>query len=107
MYPIDGVAAKVKNSATAWGNRDARYAEVIVGVDADPKSREKMTKWARDYWTALHPHNLPGAYVNFMMADEGDDRIKATYGGNYKKLVAVKKKYDKENLFRVNQNIKP
>jgi len=107
MYPIDGVAAKVKNNATAWGNRDARYAEVIVGVDADPKSREKLTKWAREYWTALHPHNLPGAYVNFMMADEGDDRIKATYGGNYKKLVAVKKKYDKGNLFRVNQNIKP
>ena len=107
MYPIDGVASKVKNGATAWGNRDAKWAEVIVGVDADPKSREKMTKWARDYWAALHPHNLPGAYVNFMMADEGDDRIKATYGGNYKKLVAVKKKYDKENLFRVNQNIKP
>ena len=107
MYPIDGVAAKVKNNATAWGNRGARYAEVIVGVDADPASKEKMTKWARDYWTALHPHNLPGAYVNFMMADEGDDRIKATYGANYKKLVAVKKKYDKQNLFRVNQNIKP
>ena len=107
MYPIDGVAAKVKNNATAWGNRAARYAEVIVGVDADPASKEKMQKWARDYWTALHPHNLPGAYVNFMMADEGDDRIKATYGGNYKKLVAVKKKYDKANLFRVNQNIKP
>jgi FAD binding domain/Berberine and berberine like len=107
MYPIDGVASKVKNGATAWGNRDAKWAEVIVGVDSDPKSKEKMTKWARDYWAALHPHNLPGAYVNFMMADEGDDRIKATYGVNYKKLVAVKKKYDKENLFRVNQNIKP
>lgn len=107
MYPIDGVASKVKNSATAWGNRDAKWAEVIVGVDADPRSKEKMTKWARDYWAALHPHNLPGAYVNFMMADEGDDRIKATYGANYKKLVAVKKKYDKQNLFRVNQNIKP
>ena len=78
-----------------------------LGVDSDPASKEKMTKWARDYWTALHPHNLPGAYVNFMMADEGDDRIKATYRGNYKKLVAVKKKYDKNNLFRVNQNIKP
>ena len=107
MYPIDGVASKVKANATAWGNRDARYAEVIVGVDSNPASKEKMTKWARDYWTALHPHNLPGAYVNFMMADEGEDRIKATYRGNYKKLVAVKKKYDKNNLFRVNQNIKP
>ena len=107
MYPIDGVASKVKANATAWGNRDAHWAEVIVAVDSDPKSKEKMTKWARDYWTALHPHNLPGAYVNFMMADEGDDRIKATYRDNYKKLVAVKRKYDKDNLFRVNQNIKP
>ena len=107
MYPIDGVASKVKAERHRWGNRDARWAEVIVGVDSDPKSKEKMTKWARDYWAALHPHNLPGAYVNFMMADEGDDRIKATYRDNYKKLVAVKRKYDKDNLFRVNQNIKP
>jgi hypothetical protein len=107
LYPIDGVAAKVKPNATAWGNRDARWAEVIVGVDPDPANKEKITKWARDYWTALHPHCLPGAYVNFMMADEGEDRVKATYRGNYKKLVAAKKKYDPKNLFRVNQNIRP
>jgi hypothetical protein len=107
LYPIDGVAAKVKQTATAWSYRDARWAEVIVGVDPDPKNRDRITKWSRDYWTALHPHCMPGAYVNFMMADEGDDRIKATYRGNYKKLVAVKKKYDPQNLFRVNQNIKP
>ncbi len=107
LYPIDGVAAKVKPNATAWGHRDARWAEVIVGVDPDPANKEKITKWARDYWTALHPHCLPGAYVNFMMADEGEDRVKATYRGNYKKLVAAKKKYDPKNLFRVNQNIRP
>jgi FAD/FMN-containing dehydrogenase len=107
LYPIDGVAAKVKPNATAWGNRDAKWAEVIVGVDPDPANKEKITKWARDYWTALHPHCLPGAYVNFMMADEGEDRVKATYRGNYKKLVAAKKKYDPKNLFRVNQNIRP
>jgi FAD/FMN-containing dehydrogenase len=107
MYPIDGVAAKVKAGATPWGNRDARWAEVIVGVDPDPQNKDRITKWARDYWAALHPHNLPGAYVNFMMADEGDERIRATYGGNYKKLVTVKRKYDRHNLFSVNQNIKP
>ena len=107
LYPIDGVAAKVKPNATAWGNRDARWAEVIVGVDPDPANKDKITKWARDYWTALHPHCLPGAYVNFMMADEGEERVKATYRGNYKKLVAAKKKYDPKNLFRVNQNIRP
>jgi FAD/FMN-containing dehydrogenase len=107
LYPIDGVAAKVKPNATAWGNRDARWAEVIVGVDPDPANKDRITKWARDYWTALHPHNMPGAYVNFMMADEGEERVKATYRGNYKKLVAAKKKYDPKNLFRVNQNIRP
>jgi len=106
MYPIDGVASKVRPDATPWGYRDARFAEVIVGVDPDPGSKDKLVKWARDYWNAVHPHNLPGAYVNFMMADEGDDRIKATYGKNYKRIAAIKKKYDKNNLFRVNQNIK-
>jgi len=107
LYPIDGVASKVKAGATPWGYRDANWAEVVVGVDPDPGNKDRITKWARDYWTALHPHSLPGAYVNFMMADEGEDRIKATYRGNYKKLVAVKKRYDPQNLFRVNQNIRP
>ena len=55
---------------------------------------------------ALHPYSTGGAYVNFMM-DEGEDRIKATYRDNYDRLVAVKKKYDPENFFRVNQNIRP
>ncbi len=107
LYPIDGVASRVKASATPWGYRDAHWAEVIVGVDPDPKNRDRLTKWARDYWNALHPHCMPGAYVNFMMADEGDDRVKATYRGNYNRLVQAKRKYDPKNLFRVNQNIRP
>ena len=80
---------------------------MIVGVDPDPANKEKITAWARDYWDALHPHNAPGAYVNFMMDNEGEDRVKATYGKNYAKLVKIKKKYDPTNFFRVNQNIKP
>ena len=79
---------------------------VIVGVDPDPGSAERLKSWARDYWNALHPYSAGGAYVNFMM-EEGDDRVKATYGDNYERLVAVKTKYDPTNLFRVNQNIKP
>ena len=55
---------------------------------------------------ALHPHSAGGAYVNFMM-EEGDDRVKATYGSNYERLAAVKQKYDPANLFRVNQYTKP
>jgi FAD/FMN-containing dehydrogenase len=107
LYPIDGAAARVKNKNTAWAYRDAKWAEVIVGVDPDPANREKITAWAREYWDALHPYNAPGAYVNFMMDSEGEDRVKASYGKNYARLVKVKKKYDPTNFFRVNQNIKP
>ena len=106
LYPIDGAAARVKNNATAWAYRDAKWASVIVGVDPDPANKEKISTWAKNYWNALHPYSAPGAYVNFMM-DEGEDRVKASYGKNYDRLTKIKKKYDKANLFRVNQNIKP
>lgn len=106
LYPVDGAASRPKNSATAWCYRDARWAQVMVGVDPDPANQQKITAWARDYWTALHPHSAGGAYVNFMM-DEGDDRIRATYGKNFARLAKIKKRYDPTNLFRVNQNIKP
>ena len=55
----------------------------------------------------MHPHDLKGAYPNFMMADEGAERIAATYGDNYQRLAQLKKKYDPGNLFRINQNIAP
>ena len=106
MYPVDGAAARVKNNATAWAYRDAKWSSVIVGVDPDAAKKDTITTWARDYWTALHPYSAGGAYVNFMM-DEGEDRVKATYGNNFSRLQKVKKKYDPRNLFRVNQNIKP
>ena len=79
---------------------------VIVGVDPDPANKEKITQWTQDYYEALHPFSAGGAYVNFMM-DEGEERVKATYGKNYDKLVELKTKYDPQNLFCINQNIKP
>ncbi|HUO34088.1 MAG TPA: FAD-binding oxidoreductase [Candidatus Acidoferrum sp.] len=106
LYPINGAASRVKKNATAWWHRDANWAEVIVGVDPDPAKKDEITKWAREYWNALHPYCHGGGYVNFMM-EEGDDRIQATYGKNYQRLAKIKKKYDPTNLFRVNQNIKP
>jgi FAD/FMN-containing dehydrogenase len=106
LYPVNGAASRVKKDATPWNYRDATWAEVIVGVDPDPANKEKITTWAREYWDALHPFSAGGAYINFMM-EEGEDRIKATYGNNYERLVAIKNKYDPQNLFRVNQNIKP
>lgn len=106
LYPIDGAASKIDNKETAWSFRNAKYAEVIVGVDPDSNKKDAITNWAKEYWNELHPHSAGGAYINFMM-QEGDERIKATYGKNHDKLVEVKTKYDPQNLFRVNQNIKP
>lgn len=106
LYPINGAAARVGKSETAWSYRDANWAQVMVGVDPDPANKEKITKWTKDYFDALHPYSAGGAYVNFMM-DEGEERVKATYGENYERLAEIKAKYDPTNLFRVNQNIKP
>ena len=107
LYPIDGAASRVKGNATPWAYRDAKWAEVIVGVDPDPANKDKITNWAKEYWNALHPYSAPGAYVNFMMDGEGDERVKASYGKNYSRLSKLKKKYDPANFFRVNQNIRP
>jgi FAD/FMN-containing dehydrogenase len=107
LYPIDGAAHRVRNSDTAFSYRDARYGQVIVGVDPDPANNERMSAWTRDYHDALHPHSAGGAYVNMMMHDEGPDRVRASYRDNYDRLVEVKRRYDPANLFRVNQNILP
>lgn len=106
LYPISGAASRVATDATPWAYRDAKFAGVIVGVDPDPANADKITKWCKDYWEALHPHSAGGASSNFMM-DEGEGRVRAAYGINYERLVAIKNKYDPNNLFRVNQNIKP
>ena len=107
LYPIDGAVQRRKRDATAWGYRDAAWSMVIFGVDPDPAKAPALKKWARDYWEAVHPFNLAGAYANFMMDDEGESRVKAAYGENYDRLATLKKKYDPTNLFRVNQNIRP
>jgi hypothetical protein len=106
LYPVNGAAGRVGNTDTPWSYRDATWAEVIVGVDPDPANSARITAWTKEYWNAVHPYSAGGAYVNFLM-DEGEDRVKATYRGNYERLSKIKRQYDPANLFRVNQNIKP
>jgi DNA-binding SARP family transcriptional activator len=106
MYPIDGAASRVPADATAFAYRDGGWTGVIVGVDPDPANAGLISQWARDYWQELHPTSAGGAYVNFLM-DEGQDRVKASYRGNYERLAQVKNRYDPDNTFHVNQNIQP
>ena len=106
MYPIDGAPHDVAPGDTAWSYRDATWNTVFAGVDSDPANRDTITRWSIDYQEALHPYSAGGAYVNMMM-DEGEDRVRASYRGNYDRLAQVKRTYDPDNLFRVNQNIRP
>jgi FAD/FMN-containing dehydrogenase len=106
LYPIDGAVHDVGPSDTAWAYRDAQWGSVFAGVDKDPANADAIREWTVDYFEALHPYSAGGAYVNMMM-DEGQERVKASYGANYDRLAQVKAKYDPTNLFRVNQNIEP
>ena len=107
LYPIDGAVHRRQANDTAWSTRDATWSMVIVGLSPDPDDVPMIREWAKGYWGAVHPHNLPGAYPNFMMDDEGDARVRASFGENYGRLTSLKHKYDPENLFKVNQNIAP
>jgi hypothetical protein len=107
LYPVDGAVHRKEKGSSAWGYRDAAWSLVIYGADPDPAKAPALKQWARDYWTAVHPFDLPGAYANFMMDDEGDARVRAAFGENYGRLATLKRKYDPANLFRVNQNIRP
>jgi FAD/FMN-containing dehydrogenase len=105
LYPIDRAVQRVSAQDTAWAYRSSRYAQVIVGVDPDPATAPQLRDWARAYHDAVHPYSAGGAYVNMMMHDEGPQRIRASYRGNYDRLVEIKRLYDPDNLFRINQNI--
>jgi FAD/FMN-containing dehydrogenase len=106
MYPIDGAAHDPGPSDTAWRYRNANWGSVFAGVDPDPANVDAIGNWSVDYFEALHPYSAGGAYVNMMM-DEGQERVRASYGDNYDRLAQVKATYDPDNLFRVNQNIQP
>jgi len=106
LHPIDGAASRVPGDATAFAYRDGGWAGVIIGVDPDPDNAGLLSQWARDYWQELHPTSAGGAYVNFLM-NEGTDRIKAAYRGNYHRLAQIKHRYDPDNTFHINQNIQP
>lgn len=106
IYPVSGAANKVPKGDTAFFYRDAKYVHVIAAMYPNPSDTAKNVAWVRDYWSALHPHSSGGSYVNFLM-EEGDERIRATYGENYERLAAIKSKYDPTNLFRLNQNVRP
>jgi len=106
LYPINGVCHEVGADETAFAYRDANFATVIVAAWQDPKVDAERIQWVRDYYKGTSAHSESGGYINFM-ADDDQGRIKDNYRGNYDRLVKVKRAYDPDNLFHLNQNIKP
>jgi FAD/FMN-containing dehydrogenase len=103
---IAGAANRVPADAMAYAGRDAKFVLNVHGRWDEAAEDERGIAWARAFFKASAPYASAGAYVNFMTEDESN-RVAAAYGANYARLVQIKKQYDPENLFHLNQNIKP
>jgi FAD/FMN-containing dehydrogenase len=92
----------------AVGNRDARFACGVIGMwEPGEPNADAFRQWIRDGWARVRPFSTGRTYINFQGVDEGEERIRAAYGANFDRLVEVKSKYDPDNLFRANRNIRP
>ena len=103
---ISGAANRIAPDATAYRHRDAKFIMNVHGRWETAAEDQKGIAWAREFFNASKPFASAGAYVNFMTEDEGD-RVSSVYGANYQKLAEIKKKYDPDNVFHYNQNIRP
>jgi FAD/FMN-containing dehydrogenase len=103
---IAGAANRVPADATAYRHRGAKFVLNVHGRWDERTDDERCIAWARAFFRASAPYASDGAYVNFMTEEEGD-RVAAAYGSNYDRLAQIKKQYDPDNLFHLNQNIKP
>jgi FAD/FMN-containing dehydrogenase len=103
---MHGAASRVPAEDTAFAHRFNHYNLSGFGVWVDPKDAEPNLKWVGEFWSAVRPFLSGRAYVNYL-GQEGADRVREAYGPNYQRLVALKKKYDPTNFFRLNQNIPP
>jgi len=108
LEQFGGAYRRVASDETAFGHRDWDYNFLIVSRWADPADADGNIRWARDLWDAVRPFASGAVYVNYLEGgQEGADRIRSAYGGNYDRLVALKERYDPSNFFRLNQNIQP
>lgn len=108
LFQLGGALGRVPEDATAYPQRDAAFNVNVnaVWLPGD-EGREKHIRWTRDFFAALEPHTGGRVYVNFL-GDEGQDRVQAAYGETkYARLAALKRRLDPDNVFRLNQNIKP
>ena len=103
---LEGAVAAVPADATAFGDRTHRYSINVMSCWMDAVQDEAGVQWGRETLDALGPYTADGVYSNFM-GREGADRARETYGDKYDRLVALKRQWDPDNAFRLNQNVRP
>jgi FAD/FMN-containing dehydrogenase len=103
---VGGAIARTPAEQSAYANRDAAVDAFPVSIWTDPAQDEPNIAWASTTYEAMRPFGTNGVYVN-NLGDEGEDRVRAAYGANYRRLAALKQKFDPMNLFRANQNVRP
>jgi hypothetical protein len=107
IWQMGGAISRVGEDETAFSGRGAGHTFNITAATAGPDGFDEEREWVRDFWSALEPHHTSGVYVNFLM-NEGEQRVREAYGKEkYDRLKALKRRYDPDNLFRLNQNIPP
>lgn len=106
LQQVHGAASRVDPAATAFPHRGRWYDILILAQWADPAASDGNVQRTRALFAAMQPFLERGVYVNNLGMEE-DERVRAAYGANYERLVAVKNAYDPTNLFHLNQNIKP
>lgn len=106
LQQMHGAAARVGGDETAFAHRDDQFDCLILSIWDDPAATDANVRWARELFEDLRPFLEEGVYVN-NLGEEGPDRVRAAYGSNYDRLVEVKRTYDPDNFFRLNQNIVP
>ena len=103
---LGGAVSRVRPQDTAFVHRDAQHSLLVLRMWQDPAASEENVDWARRCYRTAEPFLKPGVYVNYL-GDEGETRLRASYGANYERLRAIKNKYDPTNFFRLNQNVTP
>jgi FAD/FMN-containing dehydrogenase len=107
FQPLGGKIARIPEDASAITARHARWVCHCIGEWETAGETEAELAWVKSWAPVIEPYRMAGVPMTFS-ADSGDERVRATYGEDkYARLVALKDKYDPENLFRLNQNIKP
>jgi len=102
-----GAVTRIDPTATAVPHRDEGWNLLITSVWTEPTDTDANISWTRETFAALQPQFAAGRWLNYLGDDQGNDAVRAAYGANYDRLVEIKRRYDPDNVFHLNQNIVP